>query len=152
MLRGSKDRHDAGEPPAPEKKPSKDAEEMLAASVLVLRQSVTDLRALTDEEALDLRAHIRSVEGRLSMLETRLELIADSTARLVASANAGTAKADRAARKSAREAARVHKKRGAMRKTKARRERTAAREAKPSSEAGEQDRDDDGGGEPAGRD
>lgn len=60
---------------APEE--SGDGAETLAASVVLLKRSVLDLHALTDEDALDLRARMRALEDRLSLVETGLAELAD---------------------------------------------------------------------------
>jgi hypothetical protein len=100
------------------------AAEALAASVVVLKESIGQLNALTDQDALDLRAHIRAIEQRLSEVEAKVEAL---------HIGPGPAPRDEGVGDKAQpsddelEAARAHKEKTAMRKRRAALKRRTAR-------------------------
>lgn len=111
-----------------------DETEALAASVVVLKESIGQLNALTDEDALDLRAHMRAIEQRLSEVEAKVEML---------DADRGPTPRDQGVRDMAQpsdedelKAARAHKEKTAMRKRRALKRRAAKAKEAEDTDAG----------------
>jgi hypothetical protein len=105
--------------------------ETLAASVGVLKESITDLRALTDEEALDLRGRMRALEHRVSLVEARLEDMSEASpdARILRGAAAGSDQSVPGPANAKLDAARARKADAKRRFLAARKRRLAARKS-----------------------